>query len=74
MPRVCCSTNDPIDFCTAHFPSEKAAREQYGDLGDGPDGRGNCFEYDACHPDYGGERYRCAQCGAELTDFDNLAL
>lgn len=52
MPRIYTSQSDPLDFCLACFPSEDEAREQYGNLGDGPDGRGNCFSYEeGAHPD-----------------------
>lgn len=71
MPRIYTSANDPIDFCKKHFPSEADAEEKYGNVGDGPDGRGNCFAHDAEHPDYGGNGYRCAECRRELTDRDN---
>lgn len=72
MPRIYTSANDPIDFCKRHFPkTEAAASEEYGNVGDGPDGRGNCFDYDAHHPDYEGNGYRCHECRKELTDEDN---
>ena len=72
MPRIYTSRNDPIDFCQRHFPrTEDAAREEFGDVGDGPDGRGNCFEYDACHPDYDGNGYHCYECRRELTEVDD---
>ena len=72
MPRIYTSANDPIDFCQRHFPKTEAEAEaRYGNLGDGPDGRGNCFAYDAEHPNYGGEDYRCHDCRKELTEKDN---
>ena len=67
MPRIYTSTNDPYDFCKRCFPSEKKAQEVYGDIGDGPDGRGNCFEYDAFHPEYDYSGYRCCKCKKSLT-------
>jgi len=67
MPRIYTSTNDPVDFHVRCFPSEQAAAQRYGALGDGPDGRGNCFSYDADHPDYADdEHYKCAKCGGTL--------
>lgn len=71
MPRIYASNNDPYDFCQRCFPSEKKAKEEYGDLGDGPDGRGDCFEYDTDHPDFGGDSYKCCECGRELKERDN---
>lgn len=71
MPRIYDSTSDPLDFCERCFPSETYAIKKYGNLGDGPDGRGNCFAYEADHPDYEGENYRCEKCHALLTNMDN---
>lgn len=72
MPRIYTSTSDPEDFCLRHFPpTEARAFERFGHLGDGPDGRGNCFGYDAEHPDYGNEAYRCRTCRKLLTSEDN---
>lgn len=73
--RIYTSESDPIDFCRKHMPSEEKAFEMYGNLGDGPDGRGNCFSYDDEHPDYedlGYDRnpYRCSVCGCRLTEKD----
>lgn len=70
MPRLYSSASDPIDFCTRCFPSEATAVKRYGNVGDGPDGRGNCFSYDDEHPAYDGEQYRCAnpKCRRLLTD------
>lgn len=73
MPRIYTSTSDPLDFCRRHFPAtEEAAFARYGHEGDGPDGRGNCFGYDAEHPDYTNdpEHYRCHVCRRQLTDSD----
>ncbi|ARQ95242.1 hypothetical protein [Bradyrhizobium phage BDU-MI-1] len=70
MPRIYSSCSDPIDFCKKCFPHEDEAIDQFGDVGDGPDGRGNCFDYDSDHPPYGGEGYTCEECGKELTDED----
>lgn len=71
MPRIYTSASDPLDFCRRHFPVEATAEHQWGHVGDGPDGRGNCFGYDAEHPDYSGEDYRCRTCGRLLTEADN---
>lgn len=73
MPRLYTSTSDPLDFCKRHFPSsEERARALFGNLGDGPDGRGNCFSYDDEHPDYLSDlkMYRCHVCRKPLTDVD----
>ena len=72
MPRIYDSTSDPLDFCQRDFPkTEEAARAKYGNVGDGPDGRGNCFSYDDEHPDYEDDDYRCHTCGKRLTAKDN---
>lgn len=72
MPRIYASNNDPIDFCRKCFPVDEAvAVAAYGNKGDGPDGRGNCFEHDADHPDYNGEDYHCVRCQKRLTTKDN---
>jgi hypothetical protein len=71
MPRISTSASDPLDFCTQCMPSERIARRDFGDIGDGPDGRGNCFDHGTEHPDYGGEEYTCEKCHAILTDDDN---
>ena len=72
MPRIYTSTSDPIDFCRRCFPSEQNAEKKYGNMGDGPDGRGNCFAYDAEHPDYEGEDYQCEKCKKSLDGIDNF--
>jgi hypothetical protein len=66
MPRIYESNSDPLDFCRAHFPTRKVAEELYGHSGDGPDGRGDCFDYDSDHPDYDSDEYRCERCGVVL--------
>lgn len=71
MPRIYTSANDPLDFCQNCWPAEGWAEEKYGDMGDGPDGRGNCYSYDAEHPDYSETDYCCEDCGEALTDYDN---
>lgn len=71
MPRIYSSANDPFDFCKRCFPSEAEATEEYGDVGDGPDDRGNCFDYDAGHPEYEGTGYTCHTCNRELKPSDD---
>jgi hypothetical protein len=74
MPRIYASNNDPLDFCRDCFPmTEEEAFEEYGNIGDGPDNRGNCFAYEADHPDYEGwpEQYKCETCGGQLTKEDD---
>ncbi len=72
MPRIYTSANNPLDFCRKHFPSEaEAADDPDFQDGDGPDGRGNCFDWNADHPDYDDEDYTCEKCGVMLTSEDN---
>ena len=71
MPRIYASDGDPIDLHAECFPDEDEAWERFGDVGDGPDGRGNCFAYEAEHPPYEYEDYNCYQCGLPLTEEDN---
>ena len=71
MPRIYTSASDPIDFCNVHFPAETDAEDKYGDIGDGPDDRGNCFDYEADHPDYEGDDYTCEVCNCKLTEEDD---
>jgi hypothetical protein len=67
MPRIYSSTSDPIDFCKKCFPAEDNAIKRYGNVGEGPDGRGNCYGYDAEHPDYDGDdSYTCRRCRKRL--------
>lgn len=74
MPRIYSSASDPIDFCKRCFPSEERAKQRFGNVGDGPDGRGNCFGYDDDHPPYAGEDYRCHTCRKRLTGRDDYAF
>lgn len=73
MPRIYASNNDPIDFCKGCFP--KSDREvlpyQLEAMGEGPDGRGDCFGYDCDHPTYEYEDYDCDKCGRRLTGRDD---
>jgi hypothetical protein len=70
MPRIYTSDNDPLDFCRRDFPDEQRARALFANRGDGPDGRGNCFDYDTEHPSYSADDYTCETCGASLTERD----
>lgn len=72
MPRICASNNDPIDYCQKCYPDEQTAFDEFGDIGDGPDGRGNCFCMDPEHPDYDDCDYRCHDCGRRLANLDNF--
>lgn len=69
MPRICDSADNPHDFCRTCMPTEDEAEEEFGDVGDGPDGRGNCFAYKPEHPPYEGD-YVCEHCEEELTEVD----
>jgi hypothetical protein len=72
MPRIYTSCNDPIDFCIKHFPKTEAdGMKRFGHDGDGPDGRGNCFSYDASHPPYEDSDYTCYICRCPLKKADN---
>jgi len=70
--RIYTSTSDPIDFCKRCFPKNiPSAFKHYGNMGDGPDGRGNCFDYESDHPAYEGEDYHCEKCRKLLTSRDD---
>jgi hypothetical protein len=74
MPRIYDSASNPIDHCKRCFPKESVAKKTYGDVaktGLGPDGRGNCFDYNADHPAYEDMDYSCDKCGKALTSKDN---
>lgn len=71
MPRIYASNSDPVDYCYGCFPGPEEGKRYHGRAGDGPDGRGNCYEYEADHPDYDGEDYVCHLCREPLTSFDN---
>lgn len=71
MPRIYDSTSSPHDFCLGCFPSEVEGLDEYGDVGDGPDNRGNCYGYDAEHPSYEYEDYVCCVCRTPLIEQDN---
>lgn len=70
--RIYTSANDPIDLCSECRISEDEARERFGNVGDGPDGRGNCFGYDDDHPPYEdiSGMYECHECHRQLTEED----
>ena len=73
MPRIYDSQSEPHDFCLRCFPkTEELAFKKYGNLGDGPDGRGNCFGYDEDHPPYAETDYRCQTCNKLLTEKDDV--
>ena len=73
MPRIYSSCSEPIDFCNDCYPTEDEAQEEYGldVVGEGPDGRGDCFDYDADHPDYWDTDYTCETCGKALESIDD---
>lgn len=66
--RIYTSADDPLDFCVGCMPSPDEAREEFGDIGDGPDDRGNCFDYDVAHPAYDDDIYVCYRCRTKLYD------
>lgn len=66
MPRIYTSASDPIDFCVKHMPDATKGCKLYGNVGDGPDGRGNCYG-----PPYEDEDYRCEKCKKLLTGRDD---
>ena len=69
--RIYDSSNAPVDFCRHCFPTMTEAKERFGNVGDGPDERGNCFDYDSDHPPYSDTEYLCFDCEMPLTDKDN---
>ena len=71
MPRIYTSASDPLDFCVACFPDLTEADQEYGNVGDGPDDRGNCFDHNSEHPPYEGEGYKCERCKKTLTGEDD---
>lgn len=75
MPRIYDSGSDPHDFCKRCFPpTEQQAERIFANtnkFGIGPDGRGNCFAYDAEHPPYEHENYDCEVCHKHLSAKDN---
>jgi hypothetical protein len=71
MPRIYDSRSDPYDFCFSCFPDNNEAEERFMNNGDGPDERGNCYGYDAEHPAYRNENYKCEDCDKLLDDEDD---
>lgn len=71
MPRISDTAADPHDFCKRHFPNKRNAERRFGEGPDGPDGRGNCFEYNPDHPSYSDTGYRCESCKCLLTEADD---
>lgn len=73
MPRIYDSTSNPLDFCQRCWvKDEKRAYERYsGPDKEGPDGRGDCWCYEADHPPYEYDDYRCHKCNRTLTEKDN---
>lgn len=72
MPRIYASNNDPCDYCAECYPNEDSVTwHRLQNMGDGPDGRGNCFADEADHPDYEDDEYHCQACGELLTNIDN---
>jgi len=67
--RIYTGNNSPIDFCEDCAPCESDATIEFGD-GEGPDNRGNCFAYDAEHPNYETDYYTCHICSTVLFDED----
>ncbi len=69
--RIYASNNEAIDVHKWHAPTEEQARRIWGMAlkGPGPDGRGDCFAYDAEHPPYGLEDYHCYICGDRMEDW-----
>lgn len=72
--RIYKSNNEVVDFCMDCFPDETTAYKKFANVGEGPDDRGNCYTYDADHPPYEYENYRCEECGDLLNHNDNSWL
>ncbi len=71
MPRIYDSTSCPHDFCGDCMPNGEDAFNRFGRGPDGPDNRGNCYGYDADHPDYDECDYYCQDCQGQLYSEDN---
>jgi hypothetical protein len=71
MPRIVASNAEPFDFCRCCFPDPGEAAREFSRREDGPDGRGNCYEYNAEHPPYETTDYTCEDCNSPLTDEDD---
>ena len=75
MPRIYDSASNPVDYCRRCFPkTEKVAQALHGiesGAGEGPDERGDCFDFNADHPDYDSWQYACDECGKRLNRADD---
>ena len=74
MPRIYNSESEPLDFCRdcwQYLDDEETAAEEHGGRETGPDGRGDCFAFDAEHPPYSECDYTCEDCNKLLTDKDD---
>ena len=69
MHRIYDSAGNPHDFCILCFPTEADAVQRFADIGDGPDGRGNCFDYNCEAPPVDlSDGYECDHCGRPVTN------
>ena len=68
--RIYTTSSSPLDYCRLCAPADTPGTKLAHTDGPGPDGRGDCYGYDAEHPDYDGEFYRCHQCRRPLTQGD----
>lgn len=68
--RIYTSSNAPRDYCRDCVPDDDAETRARHTDGEGPDGRDDCYAYDAEHPPYHEELIHCATCGDELTEED----
>ena len=80
--RIQNSEAGQVDYCRRCIPTEAEARKEHGQGPDGPDGRGNCYDYDVENPwffdglndegnDYiADDGYDCNKCGERLTQND----
>ena len=72
MPRIYASNSDPHDYCLRCYPDEGSVTwHRLQNMGDGPDGRGDCFDADSDHPSYREDEYRCFACNRKLTSKDD---
>lgn len=73
MPRLFTSKNEPMDFCRHCWPDLATAERHFATGEEGPDGRGDCFDYDTEHPPYDDEIYTCCACECDLNEDDEEA-
>jgi|TARA_Y100000389_G_scaffold181733_1_gene197672 hypothetical protein len=70
--RIISSASNCHDFCNDCAPDPITAEEEYGNVGDGPDDRGNCYGYDETErPTYDDDpdhQYNCEECDIVLTE------